>query len=83
MCFDVELSQAFTTSTACYVQTWIYPAPPSQRLSTYNRLAIPALALGITAYGLVVYSGVGQLELLDWLLGFSWMKVRARALLTS
>lgn len=67
-------------ASACYVQTWLYPAPASvQRLSTYNRLVLPLLALGIVTYGAVVWSGAfGDLQLLDWLLGFSYIKVRAR-----
>jgi len=49
--------------------------PNSQRLSTYNKIALPLVALLVAAGAALTYSGVRGLELLDFLYIFSYIKV--------
>lgn len=55
-------------------QTFYYPKPKDQRLSLYNRIALPLIGLAVLAYGIVVkYSS--SLETLDFIYAVSYVKV--------
>lgn len=49
--------------------------PSSQRLSTWNRIVLPVLALIVVSGAILTATGLKGLQLLDFLYIFSYIKV--------
>ena len=65
--------QALALSAFAFGQTVYYPS--TQRLSTFNRLVLPILALILLTGGALTHFGAFEYELLDFLYLFSYIKV--------
>ncbi|CED82782.1 Cystine transporter Cystinosin [Phaffia rhodozyma] len=66
---------ASTLAVFTLAQALYYPAPASQKLSIVNRITLPIIGVAMLVLAIVVGAGWTSLELLDWLYGFSYIKL--------